>query len=151
MLTKCSKQVIMVLWLSVVRLAMLFNLLNLFKKNMQLYEIRNGYELMPRNLAEALCSKTPYNFNLQLAGYDPKDGPQLYCMFYLASMINVTYAVHGHGVFIASTIYLLSVNRAFKLQENCVLKLKKRFDVNNDRFSVRVVNKEVIHHLPDLV
>ncbi|VDD84051.1 unnamed protein product [Mesocestoides corti] len=28
-----------------------------------------------KNLAEALRSRTPYNVNLPLAGYDPKDGP----------------------------------------------------------------------------
>ncbi|VDD78801.1 unnamed protein product [Mesocestoides corti] len=72
-------------------------------------------------------------------------------------MINEPYAVHGRGVFvilgILDTRYdpLMSVDSAFQLQENCVLKLKKRFAVSNNRFSVRVVNKEVIHHLPDLV
>ncbi|VDD82195.1 unnamed protein product [Mesocestoides corti] len=135
------------------------------QQNMQLYEIRNGYELTPyaaanftrRNLAEALRSRTPYNVNLLLAGYDPKDGPQLYYMDYLASMINVPYAVHGHGGFVALGILdsqydpSMSVDSALELLENCVRELKKRFVVNNDRFSVRVVNKEGIQHLPDLV
>ncbi|VDD84433.1 unnamed protein product [Mesocestoides corti] len=72
-------------------------------------------------------------------------------------MINEPYAVHGHGVFVTLGILdsqydpSMSVDSAFQLQENCVLKLKKRFVVNNDQFSVRVVKKEGIKHLPTLL
>ncbi|KAJ8273055.1 hypothetical protein GJAV_G00096870 [Gymnothorax javanicus] len=48
------------------------------QKNVQLYKMRNGYELSPaaaanftrKNLADYLRSRTPYHVNLLLAGYD---------------------------------------------------------------------------------
>merc|ERR1712025_686507 len=65
-------------------------------KNIQLYKMRNGYELSPsaaanftrRNLADYLRSRTPYQVNLLIAGFDNDTGkPELYFMDYLASMI----------------------------------------------------------------
>ena len=67
-------------------------------KNIQLYKMRNGYELSPaaaanftrRNLADYLRSRTPYQVNLLIAGFDSETGkPELYFMDYLASMIKV--------------------------------------------------------------
>ena len=67
-------------------------------KNIQLYKMRNSYELSPsaaanftrRNLADYLRSRTPYQVNLLIAGYDTETGkPELYFMDYLASMIKV--------------------------------------------------------------
>ena len=68
------------------------------QKNIQLYKMRNGYELSPsaaanftrRNLADYLRSRTPYQVNLLIAGFDSETGkPELYFMDYLASMIKV--------------------------------------------------------------
>ena len=75
------------------------------QKNIQLYKMRNGYELSPsaaanftrRNLADYLRSRTPYQVNLLIAGFDSETGkPELYFMDYLASMIKVTatYLIH---------------------------------------------------------
>ena len=67
-------------------------------KNIQLYKMRNSYELSPsaaanftrRNLADYLRSRTPYQVNLLIAGFDTETGkPELYFMDYLASMIKV--------------------------------------------------------------
>ena len=67
-------------------------------RNIQLYKMRNGYELSPtaaanytrRQLADYLRSRTPYQVNLLLAGFDEESGkPELYFMDYLASMIKV--------------------------------------------------------------
>ena len=66
--------------------------------NIQLYKMRNGYELSPsaaanftrRQLADYLRSRTPYQVNLLIAGFDNETGkPELYFMDYLASMIKV--------------------------------------------------------------
>ncbi|VDD84050.1 unnamed protein product [Mesocestoides corti] len=71
-------------------------------------------------------------------------------------MINVPYAVCGHGVFVTLGIFnsqydpSMSVDCAFKLQENFVRELEKRFVVNNDQIPVCVVNKKGINHLSDL-
>ncbi|KRT83197.1 hypothetical protein AMK59_4266, partial [Oryctes borbonicus] len=81
-------------------------------KNIQLYKMRNGYELSPtaaanftrRNLAEALRSRNAYHVNLMLAGYEKQEGPQLYFMDYLASLANVKYAAHGYGGFFSLSI-----------------------------------------------
>lgn len=81
-------------------------------KNMQLYKMRNGYELSPkaaahftrRNLADSLRSRTPYNVNILMAGHDQHDGPQLFFIDYLASSVKVPYACHGYGGFFALTI-----------------------------------------------
>lgn len=74
-------------------------------KNIQLYKMRNGYELSPkaaacftrRNLADYLRSRTPYFVNMLLAGYDDDSGPELYFIDYLASCVKVSYATHGYG------------------------------------------------------
>jgi len=67
-------------------------------KNIQLYKMRNGYELSPsaaanftrRNLADYLRSRTPYSVNPLIAGFDKETGKaELYFMDYLASMIKV--------------------------------------------------------------
>ncbi|KAL5107776.1 Proteasome subunit beta type-2 [Taenia crassiceps] len=135
------------------------------QQNMQLYEIRNGYELTPyaaasftrRNLAEALRTRNPYNVNLLIAGYDPDAGPKIYYMDYLASMVDVPYAVHGHGSFVTLAILdsqydpAMKIDHALILLKNCINELQKRFVINYGRFIVRVVNKEGIENLPDLV
>merc|ERR1712204_152420 len=75
-------------------------------KNIQLYKMRNGYELSPsaaanftrRNLADYLRSRTPYSVNPLIAGFDVETGKaELYFMDYLASMIKAPYAAHGYG------------------------------------------------------
>ncbi len=103
-------------------------------KNIQLYKMRNGYELSPkaaasytrRNLAEYLRSRvctsrrrpslfsfsnlgmnllqTPYNVNLMLGGYDEKEGASLYLIDYLASMIKVPFTTNGYGGLITLSI-----------------------------------------------
>lgn len=81
-------------------------------KNLQLYKMKNGYELSPkaaanftrRNLADYLRSRTPYYVNMLMAGYDDQTGPELYFIDYLASSVRVPYACHGYGGFFSLTI-----------------------------------------------
>lgn len=81
-------------------------------KNMQLYKMRNGYEMSPKaascftrkNLADYLRSRTPYNVNLLIAGYDDHTGPELYYIDYLASCVRAPYACHGYGGHFAITV-----------------------------------------------
>ncbi|XP_034455622.1 proteasome subunit beta type-2 isoform X2 [Hippoglossus hippoglossus] len=82
------------------------------QKNVQLYKMRNGYELSPaaaanftrKNLADYLRSRTPYHVNLLLAGYDDTDGPGLYYMDYLSSLAKAPFAAHGYGAFLTLSI-----------------------------------------------
>lgn len=46
-----------------------------------------------------VCLQTPYHVNLLLGGYDSEDGAQLFFMDYLASQVQLPYAVHGYGSF----------------------------------------------------
>lgn len=81
-------------------------------KNLQLYKMRNGYELSPkaavnftrRNLADYLRSRTPYFVNMLMAGYDLLTGPELYFIDYLASSVKVPYASHGYGGYFSLAI-----------------------------------------------
>ncbi|VDL63245.1 unnamed protein product [Hymenolepis diminuta] len=135
------------------------------QQNMQLYEIRNGYELSPfstanftrRKLADALRTRNAYNVNSILAGYDPQSGPKIYYMDYLASMIDLPYAVHGHGGYVTLAILdseydpAMTRNAAVNLVKKCIAELQKRFLLNFDRFVVKIVDQDGIKRLPDLV
>jgi len=122
------------------------------QKNMQLYELRNGYPLdtssaahfIRGELAEAL-RQNPYNVNLLLAGYD-KNGPALYFMDYLASMHKMNYAVHGYaGYFLFSLLDRtyrtgLKLDEALELLKLCLQELATRFIINNPSFIVKIVD-----------
>ncbi|XP_078537277.1 proteasome subunit beta type-2 [Lissotriton helveticus] len=131
------------------------------QKNVQLYKMRNGYELSPaaaanftrRNLADYLRSRTPYHVNLLLAGYDEHDGPSLYYMDYLAALAQAPFAAHGYGAFLTLSIldryYKPDLTReeAVELLRKCVEELQKRFILNLPSFNVRIIDKDGIHDL----
>ncbi|XKL64300.1 hypothetical protein PGB90_004386 [Kerria lacca] len=133
-------------------------------KNIQLYKMRNGYELSPkaaasytrRNLAEYLRSRTPYNVNLMLGGYDEKEGASLYLIDYLASMIEVPFTTNGYGGLITLSIldrYFkrdLTQEEGYKLIQKCVQEIHKRLVLNLPNFKVTVVDKNGIRNLPDI-
>ncbi|XP_015606974.1 proteasome subunit beta type-2 [Cephus cinctus] len=130
-------------------------------KNIQLYKMRNGYELSPkaaasftrRNLADYLRTRTPYFVNLLMAGYDDETGPELYFIDYLASSIKVPYAAHGYGGFFSLTILDryhnldLSEEQAYVLMKKCVREIHKRLIVNLPNFKVQKISKDGITEL----
>ncbi|KAI0220603.1 Proteasome subunit beta type-2 [Lamellibrachia satsuma] len=134
-------------------------------KNIQLYKMRNGYELSPhaaanftrRNLAESLRSRTPYMVNMLMAGYDKQSGPVLYFMDYLAALVKVPFAAHGYGSFFSLGImdrYYkpdITKEKAVELVKKCVDEIQKRFIVNMPTFKVKVVDKSGVHNLPDII
>ncbi|KAJ9598875.1 hypothetical protein L9F63_026592, partial [Diploptera punctata] len=121
-------------------------------KNIQLYKMRNGYELSPnaaanftrRNLADYLRSRTPYYVNLLLAGYNDDTGPELYFLDYLASMVKVPYATHGYGGYFSLSILDryrradMNEQEAYGLMKKCVLEIQKRLIVNFTKFQSSV-------------
>ncbi|XP_023017915.1 proteasome beta4 subunit [Leptinotarsa decemlineata] len=133
-------------------------------KNIQLYKMRNTYELSPkeaanftrRNLADTLRSRSPYHVNLLLAGYDKKDGAQLYYMDYLASVASVDYAAHGYGGYFSLSImdrnYLktLSKDQGYELLKECVKEVQKRLAINLPNFKVQVIDKDGIKDMPNI-
>ncbi|KAG0431423.1 hypothetical protein HPB47_021806 [Ixodes persulcatus] len=134
-------------------------------KNIQLYKMRNGYELSPtaaanftrRNLADYLRSRTPYSVNLLLAGFDKQAAqPELFYMDYLATMAKVPYGAHGYGAFFLISVldryYREDMNEeeAVDLLKKCVFEVQKRFLVNLPAFKVQLVDKNGIRTLKDI-
>jgi len=133
-------------------------------KNIQLYKMRNGYELGPkaaasftrRNLADALRSKNAYHVNLLLAGFEEHEGPQLFFVDYLASMADVKYTAHGYGGFFSLSIMdryyseTLNKNEAYELLTKCVREVHKRLIINLPNFKVQVVDKDGIQDFPPI-
>ncbi|XP_014352727.1 proteasome subunit beta type-2 isoform X1 [Latimeria chalumnae] len=131
------------------------------QKNVQLYKMRNGYELSPpaaanftrKNLADYLRSRTPYHVNMLLAGYDEQDGPSLYYMDYLSALAKAPFAAHGYGAFLTLSIldryYKPNLTReeALELLKKCLQELQKRFILNLPSFNVRIINKNGIQDL----
>ncbi|CAB3247362.1 unnamed protein product [Arctia plantaginis] len=131
-------------------------------KNIQLYKMRNGYELGPtaaanftrRNLAEYLRSSTPYFVNLLMGGYDKENGPELYFMDYLASSVKVPFAAHGFGGYLSLSIMDryhkkdATEEEAYEILKHCVREVHKRLFVSLPNFQVTVVNRDGIKVLP---
>jgi len=128
-------------------------------KSIQLYKMRNGYDLSPssaahftrRDLADYLRSRTPYFVNLLLAGYDKRtETAELYFMDYLASMAKVPYAGHGYGAYFAFGVmdryYRADMTRdeAYDLLKKCVTEIQKRLVVNLPKYQVHIVDKDGI-------
>jgi len=133
-------------------------------KNIQLYRMRNGYDLSTkaaasftrRNMADYLRSSTPYSVNLLIGGFDESDGPDLYYMDYLGSLVRVPFAVHGYGSFFSLSVmdryYKQDMTReqALELLQQCVNEINTRFIINLASFKVKVVDTEGIHVLDDM-
>ncbi|VEL23991.1 unnamed protein product [Protopolystoma xenopodis] len=134
------------------------------QQNMQLYEIRNGYELSPKsaayftrkNLADSLRSQSPYAVNVLIAGYDEETGPEMYFADYLGALVKVPYAIHGYGGLFTYGILdryynpNMDLDSAINLVKICVKEINKRFLVNLERFKLRQVTKDGIKDLADL-
>ncbi|XP_023233056.1 proteasome subunit beta type-2-like [Centruroides sculpturatus] len=132
-------------------------------KNIQLYKLRNGYELSPsaaanftrRYLADFLRSRSPYRVNLLLAGFD-STGPDLYYIDFLAAMVKLPYGAHGYGSFFNLSIldrYYrsdMTEEEGMALLKKCVQEIKDRFIVSLSSFHVNKIDKNGIHHLSDI-
>jgi len=130
-------------------------------KNIQLYKMRNGYELSPhaaanftrKNLADCLRSSSAYQVNVLMAGHDDEAGPALYYMDYLASLAKLPFAVHGYGAFFSLSImdryYKDNMNKeeCLDIVQKCVDEIHRRFIVNMPQFKVRIVDKDGIRDL----
>ncbi|CAF4855622.1 proteasome subunit beta type-2 [Pieris napi] len=131
-------------------------------KNIQLYKMRNSYELGPsaaanftrRYLAEYLRSSTPYFVNVLMGGYDKENGPELYFMDYLASSVKVPFAAHGFGGFLSLSIMDrqykkdLTEEEAYDILKLCVQEVHRRLFVSLPNFQVTIVNNDGVRTLP---
>ena len=136
------------------------------EKNIQLYKMRNGFELSPecantfiqRNLADYLRSRTPYMVNLLLAGYDIiKDKPELYFMDYLATACTVPFAMHGYGSFFGTSVLdryyksNMTLEEGLELLKKCIHEIQRRLVINLPAFKVQIVDKNGIRDLDDII
>lgn len=91
-----------------------------------------------------------------MAGFDEKVGPQLFFMDYLASMVELKYAVHGYGGYFALAIldryHVDSLQReeALEVMRKCIREVHQRLVVNLPNFKVQLIDAEGIHDLPDI-
>lgn len=135
-------------------------------KNIQLYKMRNGYELTPsaavhftrHTLATHLRSREPYFVNLLMGGFDPDTNTsELYYMDYLAASVPVKFYAFGYGgMFTLSVMdkeYRPDMNQdeAYNLLKKCTAEIKRRFIVNLPKFRVRTISKDGIKELPYIV
>jgi 20S proteasome subunit beta 4 len=125
------------------------------KKNIALYTLRHDAALSThaaanftrKELANALRSD-PYQVNLLIGGWDHEQGPALYYMDYLASMAKVPFAAHGYASFFVSGLLdrlcksNMKLDEAREVMAACVKELSKRFLVNAEQWSFKVVDKD---------
>uniref|UniRef100_H2YT84 Proteasome subunit beta n=1 Tax=Ciona savignyi TaxID=51511 RepID=H2YT84_CIOSA len=131
------------------------------QKNLQLYKMRNGYEMSTKGmanftrkaLAEALRSN-PYHVNLLMAGCNDTSDCSLYYMDYLASSVEVPFAAHGYGSYFVLSLLDrwhkpdITKEDAVILLRKCMEELKRRFIVNLPAVCIRIIDKDGIHTLP---
>lgn len=135
-------------------------------KNIQLYKMRNGYELAPSaavhltryTLATHLRSREPYFVNLLMGGVDPDTKKtELFYMDYLAASVPVKYYAFGYGgMFTLSVLdkeYSPDMNEqeAYELLKKCAAEIKRRFIINLPKFRVRIISKDGIKDMPHVV
>ncbi|GBP42794.1 Proteasome subunit beta type-2 [Eumeta japonica] len=131
-------------------------------KNVQLYRMKNGYELntdaivhFTRNsLADTAKNKTPYAVGVLFGGYDKAKGPRLFYMDYLATCVAVPFMVHGIGGILSLGVIqsLYSPKReAYALMMACVTEVQARFIVNLQKFQVAVVDSHGVRYLDSIV
>ncbi|KAK9510543.1 hypothetical protein O3M35_005298 [Rhynocoris fuscipes] len=133
-------------------------------KNVQLYKMRNGYELNPKaaahftrqNLADYLRSSTRYHVNILMGGYDPELGGQLFFMDYLAAFKEIPFGSQGYGGMFGMSVldkYCrddMTVDEAYEVMEKCVAEVQKRLIINMPNFHVVLVDKDGIRELPQI-
>lgn len=133
------------------------------EKNIQLYKMRNGFELSTKSaatfirgtMADYLRSRTPYQCNIILAGYDD-NGPEMYYIDHLACMIKMPYGMHGYGSFFTlgtlDKYYRHDMNEeeAYDLLTRCVHQVQRRLVVNLPAFKVKLIKKDSITDLPNI-
>lgn len=131
--------------------------------NVQLYSMRNSTDLSPyetasfvrSELAKSLRSRSPYNVNLLLGGYDKiTDKPQLFWIDYLASCAPVPYAAHGYAQYYClSTLDKhhhpdIDFEQGMKILRMCTDELKRRLPIDFKGVSVKVITKDGIRDEP---
>jgi 20S proteasome subunit beta 4 len=131
------------------------------QKNITLYRLRNSVQLSTKAMAHftrtelaRMLRSAPKQVDLLCAGYDEKNGPQMFFMDYLSSMGSVKRAAHGYGGFF--TLGLLDKYWTPELTEGecvdiihkCIVEAKTRFTMAKSKYIIKVIDKNGIRKLP---
>ena len=130
------------------------NLVDVMRYNANIYRISNR-EVMPVNSAARLCSNVlfnqryfPYYVQIILAGYDNKDGGQIYNIDLFGSMTTEKYISTGSGSPVAYG-YLeseykegSSVNEAYKVAIQAVAAAIRRNAGTGDNINAVIIDKD---------
>lgn len=94
---------------------------------------------------------------LLLGGWDQEDGPVLYFLDYLGSLVQTHCYATGYGGSVCLTLLDryrqhgdLTVEQGYDLLQNCVYEIRKRYVVNLANFKVQMIGKDGILDLPDI-
>ncbi len=104
-------------------------------------------------LAESI-RRNPYQANVLIAGYD-NDGPKLYWLDYLGSIVRVAKAAHGYGAYFLYGLMDNYYKKGFNYNDGvdvikkCIKELKTRFLVNMCEFDVFKITKEGIEDVSE--
>ena len=137
------------------------NFSKLIKANMEYYYFQNGHRLttdetaayLRKELSEGIRSE-PHQCNCLVAGYDI-DGPKLYWLDYLGSMVRVVKAAHGYGAYFLYGLMDNYYKKGFNYNDGvdvikkCIAELKTRFLVNMCEFDVFKITKEGIEDVSE--
>eukprot|EP01137_Pigoraptor_chileana_P005026 Opistho-2@47525 len=108
-------------------------------------------------MASSLRSRSHYNVNLLMAGYDPttKAG-ELYYLDYLASLNKLAFGAHGYASYFVLSILDrhykpgMSVAEIKKLMAVCIAEVQKRMVINLPKFSIRLIDATGVHVVDSL-
>ncbi|AAS50384.1 AAR019Wp [Eremothecium gossypii ATCC 10895] len=132
--------------------------------NMQLYMIRENYELSPQaqasyvrsELAKSLRSRKPFQVNVLIGGYDTRaEKPELYQIDYLGTKVELPYAAHGYSGFYTFSLLDhhyrpdMTTEEGLKLLKLCVEELQRRMPIDFKGVLVKVVDKDGIRDVED--
>ncbi|WFD18483.1 proteasome endopeptidase complex [Malassezia caprae] len=105
-------------------------------------------------LAESIRSRSPYQVNLLLGGYDaPTAEPALYWVDYLGTMATVPFAAHGYASYLTlSTMDRyhrpdMTLDEAMDLLRKCINEMRTRFVIDVGNFHVRVIDANGVHEV----
>ncbi|PVU85069.1 hypothetical protein BB559_005535 [Furculomyces boomerangus] len=123
--------------------------------NTVLYNIRNQHELSVdscakftrKELANALRSRSPYQVNYLIGGYNTiSQKPALYRIDYLASIAKVEFAAHGYASYFCYSIFDrmkkpdLTQDEALDILAACVNELTRRLVINHSSYTLKLVD-----------
>lgn len=80
-----------------------------------------------------------------IAGNDDGGVPRLYWIDYLASLVDVPFAAHGHAAYFCLSLMDrhyrpgMSKDEALGVLKTCLAELKTRYIVNLPQFTVRII------------